>query len=272
MDAVTLEGVVAGYGARRVLQRLDLHVGRGEVVGLVGPNGCGKTTALKVIAGTLRASAGTVRLCGADVATLTRRERARLVAVVPQDPALPVGYTARESTVMGRTPHLGFLQQEGPADYAAADEALARVGAAPLADRTVDQLSGGERQLIVLARALAQGSPVLLLDEPTAGLDIGRQESTLELVRRLARDEGKTVLAAIHELTLASLYCDRIAIVHDGRVAAAGPPSAVLTRENISRAYGSDVILLHHPDLPAPVVVPYSGGNPPPPGVGSGAP
>lgn len=255
-----IAGLRVTYGERPALQGVDLRVAAGEVVGLVGPNGCGKTTLLKAITRVLPWAGGEVLLLGEPASKLSRRELSRRVAVVPQSPVLPVGYTALEVVLMGRTPHLGFLEQEGAEDYQRAREALRRVGALGLADRRVDELSGGERQNVVLARALAQDTPILLLDEPTANLDIGHQIAVAQLVGELARDRRLAVLAAIHDLTLAALYCDRVALMAAGTVIATGPPEQVLTTRNIALAYHAHVLILSEPSLPAPIIVPYGDG------------
>jgi iron complex transport system ATP-binding protein len=170
---------------------------------------------------------------------------------------LPIGYTALEVVLMGRTPHLDFLQQEGEMDRERALGALARVDCEDFAQRRVDELSGGERQNVVLARALAQETPILLLDEPTAHLDVGHQMTLFRLVRELAVESNFAVLAAIHDLTLAALYCDRVALMHEGRIIAIGPPKDVLTAESIEQSYGARVRVLHEDSLPAPVIVPF---------------
>jgi iron complex transport system ATP-binding protein len=248
------------YRDRAALRGVDLDVAAGEVVGLVGPNGGGKTTLLKAITRSVVLKAGTARIAGADVASLSPRELARLVAVVPQNPTLPAGFLAREVVVMGRTAYLRFLEQEGAADYAKADAALASLGAQGLAYRRVEELSGGERQNVVLARALVQETPFLLLDEPTANLDIGHQIVISKLLRRLAVERGLGVLAALHDLTLASLYCDRLILLAAGSVVAEGPASEVLTPQNLRHAYGADLAVLRPEGLPGPVVLPLDDG------------
>jgi iron complex transport system ATP-binding protein len=251
-----VEGLSVSYAERAVLQGIDLEVRAREVVGLIGPNGSGKSTLIKAVTRVVPWSAGRVFVGETDIGALTARALARCIAVVPQSPRLPAGYTAAEVVLMGRTAHLGFLSQEGPEDHRVAAQALALVGASHLTGRPVDELSGGERQNVVLARALAQQAPVLLLDEPTANLDIGHQVAFARLVRRLAA-EGLAVLAAIHDLTLASLYSDRLALLAGGRIFAEGRPAEVLTRANLRRAYGADVKIVEGL-LDRPVVLPLA--------------
>lgn len=258
---LSLRGVRVVYGQRQALRGVDLDVAAGEVVGLVGPNGGGKTTLLKSITRGVPLRSGEIHIAGADVQGLTARDLARLVAVVPQNPTLPAGFLAREIVVMGRTAYLRFLEHEGAGDYAKADAALTALGCGELAYRRVDELSGGERQNVVLARALAQETPLILLDEPTANLDIGHQIVIAQLLRRLAGDRGVAVLAALHDLTLASLYCDRIVLLAGGSMIAGGPPPEVLSGDNLRRAYGADVLILRPEGLAGPLVLPLDGSN-----------
>ena len=257
-----VEGISVAYGDRPALRNVSLEVSPGEVVALVGPNGCGKTTLIKAITKVVPWSSGRVFIGEASVRNLSPRELSRRVAVVPQNPQLPIGYTALEAVLMGRTPHLRFLDQESPEDYRSSQEALERVGAAHLARRHVDELSGGERQNVVLARALAQDAPVLLLDEPTANLDIGHQIKVARLVRNLASG-GLAVLAAVHDLILASLYSDRIILMANGEVIISGTPEEVLTAEALRAAYGAEVTVLRGV-IERPLVVPAD------PGAGAG--
>ena len=250
------KGLKVAYGERQVIRGVDLSVDGGEVVGLIGPNGCGKTTLLRAITASLPISAGEVLFDGVAAAGMSTRDLARLVAVVPQSPRLPAGYSARDVVLMGRTAHLGFFEQEGTRDYRRVEEALAVVGVETLADRDVDEMSGGERQNVVIARALAQDAPVLLLDEPTANLDIGHQMKVASLMQRLARENQIAVLAAIHDLTLAALYCDRLILMRDGLVLAAGRPAEVLSREKVRLAYGVEVLVARLEGLEAPIVLP----------------
>ena len=253
---LSIRGLHVAYGQREVLRGVDLDVAAGEVVGLVGPNGGGKTTLLKAVTRVVPSS-GQVLIGGDDLVALSARDLARRVAVVPQDPTLPVGFTALEVVVMGRTPHLRFLEQETAADMRKAEEALAMLGAQTLADRRVDELSGGERQNVVIARALVQEASLLLLDEPTANLDIGHQAGIARLLRRFAAERGAGVLAALHDLTLASLYCERLVLIAAGEVVAEGVPADVLTVENVRRAYGAEVMVLRPEGLRGPVIVPH---------------
>ncbi|HEY7269424.1 MAG TPA: ABC transporter ATP-binding protein, partial [Dehalococcoidia bacterium] len=210
-------GLEVSYGARRVLRGLDLEVTPGEFLALVGPNGCGKTTLLKAITRVVPWDKGGVTAGEVSLKSLAAKDISRLIAVVPQSSLLPVGYTTFEVVLMGRTPHLGLLQNESARDHEIARRSLVRAAALALAERPVDELSGGERQSVLLARALAQQAPILLLDEPTANLDIGHQIAIAGLVRELAA-EGLTVVAAMHDLTLASLYASRIALMSEGRI------------------------------------------------------
>ena len=253
-SAISATGVWASYGERNVLSGLDLEVAAGSVVALAGPNGVGKSTLLKLIAGTMAPRRGTVRVDGRDVSRMTARERARLVAVVPQSPELPPGASALDVALMGRNPHLGLLSWESEDDVAIALDAMRQTGAAEFADRPVDRLSGGERQRVAVAMALAQQTPILLLDEPTANLDLAYQPAIMRLLREVA-GQGRAVVAAVHDLTLAAQFCDEIALLSNGRRIAHGPPWEALTEDLIRQVYGADVLVLEHPKTGKPVVV-----------------
>jgi iron complex transport system ATP-binding protein len=236
-------------------------VAAGEVVALLGPNGSGKTTLIRAVTGGVKPEAGRIALMGDDASSLATIERARRVAVVPQTPVLPDAFTALELVLMGRTPHLRFLESEGQRDVEIAQRAMLMTDTWGFADRPLGELSGGERQRVVLARALAQETPLLLLDEPTAHLDIGHQASVLALVRRLCREEDKGALAVVHDLTLAAAYCDRLVLLRDGEVAAEGDAEATLRREVLERVYGARVSVFPHPETGRPVVAPGFGGS-----------
>jgi len=252
--ALALEGVRASLGGREVLRGVSLELHAGEVLGLVGANGAGKTTLLRAASGVLVPSAGRVLLAGRPLAAWPRRELARLIAVVPQDAPFAFPFRAGEVVLMGRSPHLPRLGFEGPRDLAIARAALAQVGIADLADRRVPELSGGERQLVLLARALAQEPRVLLLDEPTAHLDLRHRLLVLELVRELAA-AGRSALVVSHDLSLAARGCDRLALLAAGRVLAAGAPAEVLSGESVREAFGIEADVVAGPDG-TPLVLP----------------
>ena len=237
-----------------MLSGLDLEVAAGSVVAIAGPNGVGKSTLLKLIAGAILPQRGSVRVDGRDVSRLSARERARLVAVVPQSPELPPGASALDVTLMGRNPHLGLLSWESEDDVEIALDAMRLTGAAEFADRSVDRLSGGERQRVAIAMALAQQTPILLLDEPTANLDLAYQPAIMRLMRDLAA-RGTTIVAAVHDLTLAAQFCDEIVLLSEGRRVAAGAPWDVLTEELIREVYDADALVMEHPKTGRPVVV-----------------
>lgn len=234
-----------------LLHGVDLAARPGETVGVVGPNGSGKTTLLRCVYGALRPTAGRVLLDGADAAGLGARDRARRVAVVPQDAAGTFGLTVREVVAMGRSPHKRFWEQDGPDDVRRVAEALRTVGAGGFADRRYDALSGGERQRALVARALVQDPGLLALDEPTNHLDIRYQLEILGLVRALPA----TALLVLHDLNLAASYCDRLYVLSDGRVAASGTPAQVLTEDLLAEVYGVRTRITTHPATAAPNIV-----------------
>ncbi|MCX5380713.1 ABC transporter ATP-binding protein [Streptomyces sp. NBC_00091] len=234
-----------------LLHGIDLTAHPGETVGVVGPNGSGKTTLLRCVYGTLRPAGGRVLLDGADAGALGVKERARRVAVVPQDAAGTFGLTVREVVAMGRSPHKRFWEQDGPGDRRRVAEALETVGAAGFAERRFEELSGGERQRALFARALVQEPGLLALDEPTNHLDIRYQLEILGLVRGLPA----TGLLVLHDLNLAASFCDRLYVLAAGRVVAAGPPGEVLTEELLAEVYGVRTRIGPHPTTGAPSIV-----------------
>ena len=242
-------GVTVRAGRATILSGVDLAVGAGEWVNLVGPNGGGKTTLLRAFAG-LRPFEGRVELDGRDATGMGRRELARTVGLVPQSPVVPAGMTVAQYVLLGRTPHQSPLAAESAADRAAAAGALRDLDLGDLADRAVDTLSGGERQRVVVARLVAQATPVALLDEPTAALDVGHQQQVLDLVERLRRDRPLTVVATLHDRTLAGQSGDRVALLVGGRVVADGPARDVLTEEAVRHHYGARVRIVDGEDGP----------------------
>jgi iron complex transport system ATP-binding protein len=243
MSALSLERVTVQLGGRNVVDGVSFAVEPGEWVTLIGPNGAGKTSLLRAVSG-LVAFTGKIRLGGVATRDLRRREVAQRVSVVPQSPFLPAGMTVQEYVLLGRTPYVSYLGREGRRDQAAAAAAIARLDLGDLARRELGTLSGGERQRAVLARALAQEAPLLLLDEPTSALDAGRQQEVLELIDALRLDAGLTVVSTMHDLTLAGLYAPRLLLISGGRIVAEGAAEEVLTAALIAEHYGAAVRVL----------------------------
>ena len=243
---IAVEAVSLSFGELSVLEDISLTIEPGEFVGFVGPNGAGKTTLLRTISGALEPNAGTIAIDETDVHDLSSRASSRLVSVVPQDTSLSFSFPVRDVVEMGRHPHRSRFSSATPADREAVERALERTRTAELADRPIDEVSGGQRQRVVLARAIAQATPVMLLDEPTASLDVNHQVETLELVRELV-DEGRTVIAAIHDLDLAARYCDRLVMLSDGAVARDGPPSTVLTGDALADSFEANAVVTRNP-------------------------
>jgi iron complex transport system ATP-binding protein len=237
-----LEGRGLGlrYGGFHALADIDVALAPGALVAVLGPNGAGKTSLLRLLAGTLRPTSGAAALGGRPIASLSRRAIARELAVVPQDVLVPFPFRVRELVAMGRAPYLGAFGREGPSDRARVDDALAHVGLLAFAERRFPTLSAGEKQRALLARALAQAPRALLLDEPTAHMDLGRAFETFELVRAWIAERGgeRGALVVTHDLMLAGRFADRIVLLAGGAVAADGAPREALTPERIARVYG----------------------------------
>jgi len=259
-SAIRIDGVTVSLGGTVVLDSVSTTVDEGRLVGLVGPNGAGKTTLLRTINGVLEPEQGSVRVAGQDVAGLDARATSQLVATVPQSTASTFEFPVRRIVEMGRTPHLGRFGTRTAADRDAVDEAMDRAAVDHLADRPVTEVSGGERQRVFLARALAQDTPVLLLDEPTSDLDVNHQVRTLDLVADLVA-EGRTVVAAIHDLDLAARYCDELRLLHDGRIRATGSPDEVLTDASVEAAFGTRATVTTHPVTGTASVTAFGSGE-----------
>ncbi|HEY8393832.1 MAG TPA: ABC transporter ATP-binding protein [Thermaerobacter sp.] len=252
---IEVAGVRIGYEAEPVLDGLSLRVRPGEWLGILGPNGSGKTTLLRAISGYLPARAGHVLIEGQPLSAYTVRERARRMAAVGAELPLDVPLRVAEYVALGRTPHLDGWGREGRRDWQVVGEAMARTGVAALADRPVTRLSAGERQKVMIARALAQEPRILLVDEPTSHLDIRHQLEIMDLFAGLRTRLGLTLIAVLHDINLAALYCDRLVLLREGRVFAAGEPDRVITAENIRQVYGCDVLVRPHPTAGVPQVV-----------------
>ena len=250
-----IRSLSASYGSRRILHDVSFDVRSGEVLALIGPNGAGKSTLIRAVSGVIPYQ-GHVHTNGDDLASLSTIQRARYIATVPQAISLPPAYTVWETVLFGRTPHLGFLGQPSHKDEEIALQSLQRVSALPFAERRVGELSGGEQQRVLLARALCQSTPILLLDEPTAHLDLQYQVSLLELVHELAHRDNLAVLVALHDLNLAAHYADRIALMVAGNIKALGTAKDVLQPELIQEAYCLPVQVVRHPFLDIPLILP----------------
>lgn len=247
---IAAERLRAGYRERSVLGGVDVRVEGGSVVAVVGPNGAGKSTLLRCLAGLIRPSGGRVTLDGTDLASLSRAEIARRVAVVPQAVEVLFPFTVREIVALGRTAHLGPGGIARAADRAAVARALADLALEDLAEREVDGVSGGERQRAVVAMALAQEGDVLLMDEPTVHLDPAHQRATLQLVRRLARERGVAAVAVLHDLNLAAAMSDRIVALREGLVVADGPPAEVVAAGTVAAIFGEGLVVGTHDGVP----------------------
>ena len=261
LPVLRVAGVSAGYGEKAVLRNVEITLRAGECAALLGPNGSGKTTLLRAISGVLAPQSGGIELLGRPLTALKPRERARMVAVVPQRGQLPQGLTARQMVLLGRFAHLGWMGAYSREDYAAADSALDETGAAPLARRRLTELSGGELQRVLLARALAQQSPLLLLDELTAGLDWARMVELFDLLER-RRAAGACVLMAVHDCNLAALYATRLMGLKGGNLVFDGPVAKVFTEENLGALYNTSISVLAHPRFGLPQALLASASGP----------
>ncbi len=247
MSSLGFVDVTVSYDRRQVLSGFSATVASGEWLGLIGPNGAGKSSLLRAAVG-LVDHGGDVTVDGSSLQLRSRSRRAALVAYVPQSPILPRDMSCRDYVLLGRAPHVSYFGRETKHDRAMVDDVLARLDLSMFGDRLLGELSGGEAQRIVIARALATEAPILLLDEPTSALDIGHQQQALELVSTLQRDHGLTVVSAMHDLTLAGLYSDRLALMHEGNVVAMGAATDVLEANTLAEFYGVTVSVHHEPD------------------------
>ena len=244
--ALEIKDVDAYYGSVKVLESVDFNAAQGELLGILGPNGSGKTTLLRTIARILKPRTGAILLNGEQVQQMKDKEFSRKFAAVPQDTAINFEFSALDVVLMGRNPHLGRLELESEKDIAIARRYMELTNCWHLAERPITELSGGERQLAIIARALTQEPNVLLLDEPTSHLDINYQIEIMELLRHLTTHEGLIIIAVIHDLNLAAQYCDRLVLLRKGTIIAMGSQYEVLTADNIKTAFGADVIVKRH--------------------------
>lgn len=258
MGTLELRDVSVSYGKRQVVAPFTTLVASGEWLGVIGPNGAGKSSLLRATAGLL-ASDGQVLVEGEALSSLSDRERAARVAYVAQDPVIPDDMTTFDFVLLGRTPYIGYFANPTSHDREVVSGVIERLRLGPFTDRLLGAMSGGERQRAVLARALAQDAPVLLLDEPTSALDIGHQQQAMELVAELRREQAMTVVSAMHDLTLAGTYTDRLVMLHEGDVVTTGTPVDVLTAERLGEVFHVCVTVDVDPDDGAVIVVPRRG-------------
>jgi iron complex transport system ATP-binding protein len=254
MSSLTFDHVSVHYGKACAVDSFTDTVKPGEWLCLIGPNGAGKSSLLRSAAGLVK-HGGTILVDGSPLHLRTARRRAALVAHIPQSPFLPEAMTVTEYIVLGRNPYVPYFANETRHDRAIADDVLQRLDLEHFAQRQLGTLSGGEKQRVVIARALVQEAPIMLLDEPTSALDIGHQQYALELLDRLRREHGLTIISAMHDLTLAGLYSDRLSLLHHGHCVASGPAQEVLRAETLSEFYGVSVSV-HHEDDGTVVIVP----------------
>jgi iron complex transport system ATP-binding protein len=257
-SAVAVENLGHAFDGRTVLAELSFAVPAGCFFTIIGPNGSGKTTLLKLMVGLLRPQAGRIAVQGRALEAYSARQLARVVAHVPQSVPATFAFTVQQVVLMGRAPHLGLLGLEGAVDLALARDAMRLADVAHLADRRLDQLSGGEQQRVFIARAICQQPQLLLLDEPTAALDLSHQVAVMDLMERLKREQGITIVMVSHDLNLAAMYADQLLLLDRGRLAGLGPPSAVLDFALLEKVYGCTLLVDKSPlgDYPRVHLVP----------------
>jgi iron complex transport system ATP-binding protein len=255
MIELEMKNVTLGYNHYPVMEDITFKASPGELLGLIGPNGSGKSTIIKALSRIIHPKSGKVLVGGRDIQKIKRQELACMVGVVPQLPLLPSTFTAFEIVLMGRNPHLGMFQAESRRDFEIARQAMIRTGTDNLTNRYVNELSGGEIQSLLIARVLVQETQAILLDEPTANLDIGRQGEILDLIKNLCRDNNLTVIAAVHDLNLAAQYCDRLILIHEKHIHSQGKPAEVITDKNIKEIYGAENCVYTHPVNGLPTVL-----------------
>jgi iron complex transport system ATP-binding protein len=255
MAKLEIQNITLDYGQHPVIRGLSFQLYPGELLGLVGPNGCGKTSIIKSLSRVLPTRFGQISLDGKNLTGISRNELARLIGVVPQNPYLPDTFTVSEVVALGRNPHLRLLSGESARDMAVVWQAMERTGITNLARRRIGELSGGEKQRVTIARVLAQEPQVILLDEPTANLDISHQLGILDLITRLCYEKNIASLIAIHDLNIASQYCTRIIMLKDGHIHAEGTPEEVVTVENVWEVFGASSTIYHHPENKLPMML-----------------
>ena len=261
MVKLEIKEITLAYGDKKVVEDITFQVMPGEIVGIVGPNGSGKSTIIKALSRVIAPHSGRVLINDRDISRIPRKELSVLVGVVPQTPILPSAFTAFDIVLMGRNPHLGLFQYEGPRDIEITWQAMKQTSTQLLAERRISELSGGEIQCVVIARVLAQETEAILLDEPTANLDISRQIEILDLIKGLCQKNKLAVVVALHDLNLAVHYCDRLLLINQGGIHAEGIPAEVINAQNLEEVYGPGNYVLTHPLSGLPVVLPRVGDS-----------
>lgn len=251
-----IRSLSVAYNHRTILKDLSLSISSSEIFAIIGPNGVGKSTLIRAISGVHPKRSGSIRVADQELTNLTPTQRARYLAVVPQARELPGAYTVYQTVLLGRTPYLNWLGHPSKSDHKHVFRALEHTQIIDLAERRIGELSGGEQQRVLLARALAQDTPILLLDEPTTHLDLEHQSSFLNLINKLAGEKNLAILMALHDLNLAAQYATRVALLIKGQLKAVGSPTEVLTPDNLSSAYNVQVKVIPHPDYGSPLIIP----------------
>jgi len=260
MDSLLrVANVCGGYRKETVIKDISLEINKGDFLGIIGPNGSGKTTLLRLMSRVLAAQKGNISLEGRDIAHMDLKQFCQKAAFVPQDTIINFSFSVREIVLMGRIPHLKRMQFETKRDLGIAQGALAMTSTSHLKEKMIDELSSGERQRVIIAKALAQEPALLFLDEPTSHLDIGHQIQILDLLKKLNRQKGLTIVMVLHDLNLAGEYCNRIALLNQGRIFKQGSPAEVLTYQNIEAVYRTVVVVKDNPLSSKPYVILVSG-------------
>jgi iron complex transport system ATP-binding protein len=252
---IRVEQVYKSFAQEQVLNDISFDVNNGEIFGIIGPNGSGKSTLLKLLSGVDPATSGTIELAGRKVASYSRKQLARWLAVLQQDALPPVGFTVRQVIEMGRYPFQSWLGDEADDHAVFIDAIMERLNLHKFADRTLDQLSGGERQRVALGKVMAQDPKLLMLDEPTTFLDIGYQLQMMDYIREWKQETGLTVIAVLHDLNLAAQYCDRILVLHEGRLKRIGTAYDVMDQDLIAEVYGTVPLIIPHPVSQRPQIL-----------------
>ena len=258
---ISVKNISAGYGGKFALKEVSIDINSGDFVGLIGPNGSGKTTFLRVLSNVLIPKAGQILLQGDNLQKISKRKLAKTIAYLPQDISLNLSFTVREIALMGRSPHLSRLGRETNKDFEITDRAMRLADVSHLSDRLITELSGGEKQRALIAMCLAQEPKVLLLDEPTSHLDVGHKLSFLDLIRKLNYQSNMTVIAVFHDLNLAAEYCHKLMLLDQGQVESLGLPKNVLTSDMIQKVYGAKVLTENNPISQKPHIILAAGMN-----------